>query len=80
MAQFIDFQFLTKKGTTNITDCGFCIVPIAGKTVKGTIETDWIENNLKGEWTSFNFGVPYDGYAYCFADHDEAMAFKLWRL
>lgn len=80
MAQFIDFQFLTHNQTRNIADsCGFCIVPIAGETTKGTVETNWIEKNIKGKWTSFAFGVPYYGHAYCFADHDEAMAFKLWR-
>ncbi len=81
MAEFVEYNLLYNKHLNMLpADYGYIIVPLFGdRRLLGILpeEQVWIEENIKGKWSSWNFGMPGSGQSFAFKLEEDAMAFKL---
>lgn len=79
MAKFVNFDSLTNNGKKFLPNLGYTIVKIYKSHPASYIieHRDWINENIKGEWTVFKIDIPVPGFGYGFKNKEDAMAFKL---
>ena len=82
MAKFVNVNLINNKYPKMLpADYGYIIVPIYDSRGMSSgvsrEERTWIEENIKGEWSSWHFGNPGNGQSFAFKLEDDAFAFKL---
>ena len=81
MAKHVHYEVVSNGGKTSPMDYGYHIIPLY--SIQHSQEmSDWVDENVKGEWTFFIFGpislsASSGGTSYCFKDEIDAFAFKL---
>ena len=79
MAIYFDYQKrFNEELVCSPVEAGYYILPVYRFNFDDTgIVYEWIEENIQGEWTCWDFvGIPR-GRSYCFVDQEDAFKFKL---